>query len=196
MVKKKKGGSTSSDSGSESGISAKTPQDPDKSTENNPPEGGAEANPVPGKIPEKNPPEGGAEPNPESTAVLSQQMAELQATTKASNEKMDALVSMMMGNRGRSLSSKRKRESVTPEAGSKTAKQNPPTRAFLSQQNPNVNSVNYTPLSQPNVTVTPRVIETPTGTNSPPPQTCWEIRPPHLTPDVTIPPPPPTVNRL
>ena len=118
-------------------------------------------------------------------------MAELQATTKASNEKMDALFSMMMGNRGRSLSTKRKRESVTPEAGSKTAKQNPPTRAFLSQQNPNVNSVNYTPLSQPNVTVTPRVIETPTGTNSPPPQTCWEIRPPHLTPDVSIPPPPP-----
>ena len=70
-------------------------------------------------------------------------------------------------------------------------RQNPPTRTFLSQQHSTSNTVTHTPLSQPNVVISTGVSGPPTDSNQTPPQTCWDIRPPHITPDVASPPPPP-----
>ena len=97
----------------------------------------------------------------------------------------------MFASRSRSLSTKRKRENEYPKGGEK----NPNGQTFFSQQLPVKDTTDQLTLSQPNVNTIRAEMETANEgtnkrTNNPPLQkNPWDVRPPHMIPDVIAPPP-------
>ena len=121
--------------------------------------------------------------------MLAPLIKEMKDDRKEQREQMSQLYSIF-NSRSRSLSTKRKRENEYPKGG----EGNPNGQTFLSQQLPVKDTTDLLTLSQPNVNTIRAEMETANeGTNkemnNPPLQkNPWDIRPPHMIPDVINPP--------